>query len=44
MVIVLSVISNESDVMPPHIFKRGLRVNSKDFKNILETLTKPWID
>jgi hypothetical protein len=44
MVIVLSVVSNEGDVMPPHIFTLGLRVNNDEFINILETLTKPWMD
>jgi hypothetical protein len=36
--------SNEGDVMPPHIFTKGLRVNTDEFINILETLTKPWMD
>ena len=30
MVMVLSVMSNESDVMPPHIFSKGLRVNTDE--------------
>jgi hypothetical protein len=44
VVIVLSVVSKEGDVMPPHIFTKGLRVNTDEFINILETLTKPWMD
>jgi hypothetical protein len=45
MMRVLSVVSNEGDVMPPHVFTNGLRVNNDEFINILETLiTKPWMD
>ncbi len=32
---VLSGVSNEGDVMPPHVFTRGRRVNSNKFLNIL---------
>jgi hypothetical protein len=42
MVIFLSIMSNEGDVMPPHVFTKGLRVNNDEFINILET--KPWMD
>jgi hypothetical protein len=42
MVIGLSVVSNEGNVMPPHIFTKGLKVNNDEFTNILET--KPWMD
>jgi hypothetical protein len=41
MLIVLRVVSNEGDVMPPHVFTEGVRVNNDEFINILETLTKP---
>jgi hypothetical protein len=44
MMMVLSVVSNEGDVMPPHVFTKGLRVNIDEFINRLETLTKPWMD
>jgi hypothetical protein len=44
MVIVLSVMSKEGDVMTPHVFTKGLRVNNDEFLSILETLTKPWMD
>ncbi len=44
MVVVISVVINEGDVMPSHIFTEGLRVNKDKFINILETLTKPWMD
>jgi hypothetical protein len=43
-VIVLSVVSKEGDVMPSHIFTKGLRVNNDKLINILETQTKPWVD
>jgi hypothetical protein len=43
-VVVISVVFNEGDVMPSHIFKKGLRVNSDKFINIAETVTKPWMD
>jgi hypothetical protein len=41
MLIVLSVMSNEGDVMPPHVFTEEVRVNNDEFINILVTLTKP---
>ncbi len=44
MMMVLSVVSNEGDVMPSHVFTKGLRVNNDEFINLLETLTKPWMD
>ena len=44
MVIVLSIMSKKGDVMPPHVFTKGLRVNNDEFIDILETLTKPWTD
>jgi hypothetical protein len=44
MVIVLSIVSNEGNVMPSHVFSKGLRVNNDMFILIVETLTKPWMD
>jgi hypothetical protein len=44
MVVVISVVSKESDVMPSHIFTKDNRVNNDKLINILETLTKPWMD
>jgi hypothetical protein len=38
MMMVLSVVSKEGDVMPPHVFTKGLRVNNAEFINILKTL------
>jgi hypothetical protein len=44
MMMVLSVVPNVGDDMPPHVFTKGLRMNNDEFINILETLTKPWMD
>ncbi len=44
MAIVLSIVSNEGGVMPPHIFTKGLRVNTDEFINVLEIVIKPWMD
>jgi hypothetical protein len=44
MAIVLSIVSNEGDVMPSHIFTKGLRVNNDEFINVLEIVIKPWMD
>ncbi len=43
-VMVLSVVSNEGDVMPPHIFPKGLRVNTDEYLNVIKTVVKPWMD
>ncbi|UYV63308.1 hypothetical protein LAZ67_2003707 [Cordylochernes scorpioides] len=43
-VMVLGVISSEGDVMPPHFFEKGLRVNADTYINVLETVVKPWMD
>jgi hypothetical protein len=44
MVVIISIVSNEDDVMPSHIFTKCLRVNNDKFINIVETVTKPWSD
>ncbi len=44
MVMFLSVVANEGDVMPPHVFTKGLRVQTYKFINVLETVIKPWMD
>ena len=41
-VIVLDV-SCEGDVMPPHLFREGLRLNSDVYVELLITIVKPWI-
>ena len=43
-VMVLGVISNEGNAMPPHFFPQGLKVNSAAYIHVLETVVKPWID
>lgn len=42
-VMVLGVVSSEGDVMPPHFFRQGLRVNAAAYTDVLETVVKPWI-
>jgi hypothetical protein len=43
-VIVLGVISNY-DVMPLHIFPKGLRVNTDEYLHLMiKTVVKPWMD
>ncbi|UYV73977.1 hypothetical protein LAZ67_11001680 [Cordylochernes scorpioides] len=37
-VMVLGVISSEGDVMPPHFFEKGLRMNADTYINVLETV------
>jgi hypothetical protein len=44
MVIVLSIVSKEGDIVPTHVFTQAPRVNNDEFINILKTLTKPWMD
>jgi hypothetical protein len=43
-VMVLGVISNEGDVMPPHIFPRGLKVNTDEYLAVMKEVVKPWMD
>ena len=42
-VMVLGIMSNKGDIMPPHIFPKGLRVNTDEFINVLETeINRGW--
>lgn len=43
-VMVLGVISSEGDVMPPHFFENGLRVNTDVYVKVLRDVVKPWMD
>ncbi len=43
-VMVLGVISNEGDVMPPYFFEQGLKVNTDVYLNVLNTVVKPWME
>lgn len=42
-VMVFGAISSEGDVMPPHIFETGLRVNTDIYLDVLSTVVFPWI-
>ena len=43
-VMVLGVVSNEGDIMPPHFFERGLRVNAEVYIDVMRDVVKPWMD
>ena len=43
-VMVFGCVSSEGDVMPPHIFERGLRLNSQGYVEVLNTVVKPWLE
>jgi hypothetical protein len=43
-VMVPGVVSNKGDVMPPHIFEAGLRVDTKIYLDVLTNVVKPWMD
>ena len=40
-VMVQGVVSNKGDVMPPHIFEAGLRVDTKIYLDVLTNVVKP---
>ena len=39
---VFGVVSREGHIMPPHIFKVGLKVNSKVYLDVLKSVVIPW--
>ena len=41
-VMVFGVVSSEGHIMPPHIFKVGLKVNTKVYLDVLKSLVIPW--
>ena len=41
-VMVFGVVSSEGHIMPPHIFKVGLKVNIKVYLDVLKTVVIPW--
>jgi hypothetical protein len=43
-VMVLGVVSNEGDVMPPHFFAKGLKINAEEYIKVLRDVVKPWMD
>jgi inhibitor of nuclear factor kappa-B kinase subunit alpha len=43
-IMVLGVVSSDGDVMPPHFFETGLRLNADKYIDVLATVVKPWMD
>jgi hypothetical protein len=43
-VMVLGMVSNEGDVMPPHIFAKGLKINTEEYVKVLKEVVKQWMD
>ena len=41
-VMVFGVVSSEGHIMPPHIFKVGLKVNTKVYLDVLKSVMIPW--
>ena len=41
-VMVFGVVSSEGHIMPPHIFKVGLKVNTKVYLDALKSVVIPW--
>ena len=41
-VMVFGVISSEGHIIPPHIFKVGLKVNTKVYLDVLKSVVIPW--
>ena len=41
-VMVFGVVSSESHIMPPHIFKVSLKVNTKVYLDVLKSVVIPW--
>jgi len=41
---VLSVVSSEGDIMPPHFFKKRETITKEVYVEILRTTVKPWME
>ena len=41
-VMVFDVVSSEGQIMPPHIFEVGLKVNTKVYLDVLKSVVIPW--
>ena len=41
-VMVFGAVSSEGHIMPPHIFKVGLKVNTKVYLDVLKSVVIPW--
>ena len=39
---VFGVVSSEGHIMPPHIFEDGLKVNTKEYLDVLKSVVIPW--
>ena len=39
---VFGVVSSEGDIMPPHIFEVGLKINTKVYLDVLNSVVIPW--
>ncbi|QQP36730.1 Uncharacterized protein FKW44_021914 [Caligus rogercresseyi] len=42
-VIVFGIISSDGDVMPPHFFPKGLRLDSEEYVALMRDVVAPWI-
>lgn len=43
-VMTLAVVSNKGDVMPPHFFEAGLKINTDVYIEVLSNVVKPWME
>ncbi len=43
-VMVLGVICSSGDIMPPHFFGLGEKVNQEVYQRVLVDIVKPWMD
>ena len=41
-VMVFGVVSSEANIMPPHIFEVGLKINTKVYLDVLKSVVIPW--
>ena len=41
-VMFFDVVSSEGHIMPPHIFEVGLKVNTKEYLNVVKCVVIPW--
>ena len=41
-VMVFGVVSSEGQILPPHIFEVGLKVNTKVYLDVLKSVVIPW--
>lgn len=42
-IMVMGVVSNEGDIMAPHFFSKGLRLNSDTYLEVLKDIVVPWM-